>query len=70
MTKEQKMELIRSYMADLQEMDDQPNLTADQKQHIRRALETYTSLYSEVERGRFNVDDLHENITGFLYVMQ
>lgn len=70
MTNEQKMELIQSYINDLRELDHQPHLTVNQKQHIRRALETYTNLYSEVERGRYSADELHENITSLLYVIQ
>ena len=70
MTNEQKMALIQSYIDDLKEYDTKPELTVNQRQHIRRALETYTNLYAEVERGRFNADDLHENITSFMYVLQ
>ncbi len=70
MTNEQKMALIQSYIDDLKEYDGKPDLTINQRQHIRRALETYNSLYLEVERGRFDPDELHENIASFMYMLQ
>lgn len=70
MKNEFKMELIQSYINDLKEYDLKPDLTTEKRKHIKRALKTYTNLYSEVEQGRFSADELHENITSFMYVLQ
>ena len=70
MTNEQKMQVIQACIGDIQSFENDPQLSEDDKLHIKIALEEYRRLYSEAEKGRIDPDLLHENISSFLYVLQ
>ncbi len=70
MTHEQKLELIKSYIDDIRTYEHDEHLSTNERQHIKRALDVYTNLYSDVEKGKVDADLLHENITSFLYMLQ
>lgn len=67
---EDKLDLIQSYIEDIRNYKTNPGLSNYDKLHVQRALETYTNLLNEVERGKLDPDLLHENITSFLYMLQ
>lgn len=70
MTYENKLNLIQSYIQDIKDYNAKPELTFNEKQHVKRALETYNQLFIEVERGKLDPDELHENISSFMYMLQ
>ena len=70
MTYEEKLDLIQSYIDDIKNYNNDHELSANERQHVRRALQTYSNLFDEVERGKLDPDILHENITSFLYMLQ
>ena len=70
MTNEKKLELIKSYIDDIENLKEDKTLTFDRKQHLERAFSVYNSLYEDAEKGTVDLDFLHENITSFLYVLQ
>lgn len=69
-TDEQKIELIKGCINDIKEYSKSQNLSVNEKQHISRALNTYTNLFQEAQRGKVDLDLLHENIASFLYYIQ
>jgi hypothetical protein len=70
MTNEKKLELIKSYIDDIENYKEDNSLTFDKKQHLERAFFVYNGLYKDAERGKVDLDFLHESITSFLYVVQ
>lgn len=70
MTNEQTLELIRSYLDDIKELQQKQDLTVNEKQHLKRAYATYSSLYTDAEQGKIDPDFVHENIASFMYVLQ
>ena len=70
MTNEKKLELIKSYIDEIKIYKEDTSLTANKKQHLERALFVYKSLYEDAQRGKIDLDFLHESITSFLYVVQ
>lgn len=70
MTNEKKLELIKSYIDEIKVYKEDTSLTPNKKQHLERALFVYNSLYVDAERGKIDLDFLHESITSFLYVVQ
>ncbi|NLD46270.1 MAG: hypothetical protein GX660_03600 [Clostridiaceae bacterium] len=70
MTDEKKLELIKTYIDDIKEYELSHNWSLNKKQDIRRALDAYQSLYEDAEKGRIDLDLLHENITSFMYMLQ
>lgn len=70
MTDEQKLDLIKSYIEDINVIMDDDKLPFYKKQHFERALHVYTGLYKDAEKGKIDLDLLHESITSFLYVVQ
>jgi len=70
MTNEQKMEQIKSYIDDIITMEQNKDLSINEKQHLKRALQTYNEMFTDAERGKMDVDFLYENITSFLYMVQ
>jgi hypothetical protein len=69
-TKEEKLEIIKSYIDDIKTFENNPDWPIYKKQHIKRALKEYNNLYEEVQNGRMDPDFLHENITSFVYMLQ
>jgi hypothetical protein len=70
MTNEKKLELIKSYLDEIENYKEDVSLTYNKKQHLERAFFVYKSLYKDAELGKIDLDFLHENITSFLYVLQ
>ncbi|MCX7843525.1 MAG: hypothetical protein N2489_10735 [Clostridia bacterium] len=70
MTYEQKLQIIRGCIDDIKELGDNNHLSANEKQQILRAIDTYTSLLDDAEQGKMDIDLLHENISSFLYYVQ
>jgi hypothetical protein len=70
MTDEKKMEVIQACISDIQSFKNSPQLSEDDRLHVKMALEEYKRLYAEAEKGRIDPDLLHENISSFLYVFQ
>jgi hypothetical protein len=70
MSNEQKLELIKSYIDDIKSYKEDKSLSFDKKQHLERAFFVYNGLYKDAEKGKVDLDFLHENITSFLYVVQ
>lgn len=70
MTNEQKLEIIKTYIDDIDDFIKNHSLSINDKQHMERAYEVYTELYKDAERGKVDPDFLHENITGFFYMLQ
>lgn len=70
MTNDQKLELIRTYIDNIKEYIEERNLSVNDRQHLERALETYSSLYRDAETGKIDLDFLHENISSYLYVIE
>lgn len=70
MTDEKKLQIIKTYIEDIKSFQTSDEWSKDKKQHIKRALEAYNDLYREAERGRVDLDILHENITSFMYMLQ
>jgi hypothetical protein len=70
MTNEKKLELIKSYIDDIENLKEDKTLTYDKKLHLERALSVYSSLYEDAEKGTVDLDVLHENITSYLYVLE
>ncbi|MCX8130070.1 MAG: hypothetical protein N3I35_08230 [Clostridia bacterium] len=70
MTHEQKLELIKSYIDDIENYIKNQNLSINEKQHMERAYGVYMELYRDAERGKVDPDIIHENITGFFYMLQ
>jgi hypothetical protein len=70
MTDEKKMEVIQACISDIQSFENSPQLSEDDRLHVKMALGEYKRLYAEAEKGRIDPDLLHENISSFLYVFQ
>lgn len=70
MTNEKKLEIIKSYIDEIKIYKEDTSLPFYKKQHFERALFVYNGLYKDAERGKVDLDFLHENITSFLYVVQ
>lgn len=70
MTNEQKLGYIKNYIDEIEAFNNDPHFEESQKRHISRALETYSTLFSEAQKGKIDPDILHENITSFLYMLQ
>lgn len=70
MTNEKKLEIIKTYIDDIKAFEDSQDWPLNKKQHLRRALEAYKSLYEDAEKGKLDPDMLHENITSFMYMLQ
>lgn len=65
-----RLEQIKSYIDDIKELTQKEDLSTNHKQHMNRAIAEYQNLYSEAQRGRIDIDELHENITSFMYMLQ
>jgi hypothetical protein len=65
-----RLEQIKNYIEDIKEYSQKEDLSINQKQHMSRAITEYKNLCNEAERGRIDIDELHENITSFLYMLQ
>jgi uncharacterized coiled-coil DUF342 family protein len=61
---------IKKYIDDLKVMEANKELDIVKRQHIIKAVSTYTKLYEDAQKGKFNADDLHENISSFMYMFQ
>jgi hypothetical protein len=70
MTNEQKLELIKTYIDDIDDFIKNHNLSVNDKQHMVRAHGVYTELVRDAERGKVDPELIHENITGFFYMLQ
>ena len=70
MTNEKKLELIKSYIDEIENYKEDISLPFYKKQHLERAFFVYNDLYKDAEQGKIDLDFLHENITSFLYVVQ
>lgn len=70
MTNEKKLELIKSYIDDIEIYKEDKSLSVDKKLHLERAFSVYNELYKDAEIGKIDLDFLHENITSYLYVVQ
>ncbi len=70
MTNEQKLELIKSYIIDIENLEKKEGLDNNGRQHLRRALVTYNHLFDEASNGKYDLDELHENISSYLYILQ
>lgn len=70
MTNEQKLAIIRDCINDIKEYGENQNLSINEKQHINRAISTYTTLLEDAQRGKVDMDLLHENIASYLYYLQ
>lgn len=70
MTDEKKFEIIKDCINDIKEYRENNNLSVDEKQHISRAIATYSNLLIDAQRGKVDTDILHENIASFLYYLQ
>lgn len=70
MTDEKKLEIIKTYIDDIKEYELSNDWPLNKKQDLKRALEAYQSLYEDAEKGRIDLDLLHENITSFMYMLQ
>ncbi len=70
MTNEKTLEIIKTYIDDIKEIQSVPDWSYEKKQHIKRALEAYENLFADAQKGRLDPDILHENITSFMYMLQ
>lgn len=70
MTNEKKLELIKEYIDDIKKYQQSQDWPIDKKLHIKRALDAYINLYNDAEKGRLDLDLLHENISSFMYMLQ
>lgn len=70
MTNEQTLDLIRSYIDDIKKFREEENISLNKKQHLEKALSVYGELYKDAERGKVDLDFLHENISSYLYILQ
>ncbi|RCX19385.1 hypothetical protein DFR58_103130 [Anaerobacterium chartisolvens] len=70
MTDQQKIEIIKGYIDDIDAFIRNPQLSLDQKQHMERAYAVYNDIYRDVQRGKIDPDELHENLSGFFYMLQ
>lgn len=70
MTEEKTLEIIKTYIDDIKEFQNNPELSYEKRQHIKRALEAYENLYDDAQKGKLDPDVLHENITSFMYMLQ
>ncbi|TYQ13001.1 UNVERIFIED_CONTAM: hypothetical protein Cloal_4045 [Acetivibrio alkalicellulosi] len=70
MTNEKKLEIIKTYIDDIKAYQQSQDWPIDKKLHIKRALEAYLDLYNDAQKGRLDLDVLHENITSFMYMLQ
>lgn len=70
MRHEQTIEQIQTYIDDIKNRLADENLKTDEKQHLKRALETYNSLYTDAISGKVDADMVFESITSFMYVIQ
>ena len=64
------IEDIKRYIDDLKVMETDQKLDLVQRQHIAKAVSTYTALYEEAQKGKISADELHENISSYMYMMQ
>lgn len=70
MTNEKTLEIIKTYIDDIKEFQNNPDWSYEKKQQVKRALEAYEDLYEDAQRGKLDPDVLHENITSFMYMLQ
>lgn len=70
MTDEKKLEMIKSCIEDLEEYENNKELSKPNKLHIKKAINEYLKMYEEALRGRIDTDLLYENITSYLYILQ
>lgn len=70
MTNEQKLEIIRDCINDIEVYLQNENIPESQKRDVERAMSTYNSLYKDAALGKLDIDTLHENISSYLYVLQ
>ncbi|MCX7711858.1 MAG: hypothetical protein N2484_18600 [Clostridia bacterium] len=70
MTNEQKFEIIKDCINDIKEYSENKELSVNERQHIARAISTYNNLLEDAQRGKVDLDILHENIASYLYYLQ
>ena len=70
LTNEKTLEIIKSYIDDIKEFQNNPECSYEKKQHIKKALEAYETLFEDAKKGKLDPDVLHENITSFMYMLQ
>jgi hypothetical protein len=68
MTKEEKLQLVKDYINEIERLSMNNRLHADDRLHYKKALNAYNDLYMDALNNKFDVNLLHENITDYLYV--
>ena len=68
MTQEEKMNLIRDYIHEIENLSQNQKISSDDRLHYKKAYNAYSELYTDVLSNKFDANMLHESLTDYLYV--